>query len=72
MPVVQVRVVRMLMREDAMAVFMCVGLGSVPRKFVLVLMMGVVDVRVRVRECFVPVLVRMAFSQVERNAGCHQ
>ena len=38
-PVVQVRIVRMLMREDAVAVFMGVGFCSVPRKIVLVLMM---------------------------------
>ena len=72
MPVVQVRVVRMLMREDAVAVFVGVGLRSVPWKIVLVLMMCVVDVRVRVSECFVPVFVRMAFGQVERDAGSHQ
>ena len=72
MPVVQVRIVRMLMREDVVAVFVRVGLRSVPRKIVLVLVMCVVDVRVRVSECFVAVLVRMAFSQVERNPGSHQ
>jgi hypothetical protein len=71
-PVVQVRIVRMLMREDAVAVFVRVGLRSVPRKIVLMPVMCVVDVRVRVSECFVPVLVRMAFGQVERNAGSHQ
>jgi hypothetical protein len=71
-PVVQVRVVRMLMREDAMAVFMRVGFGSVPRKIVLVPVMCVVDVRVRVSERFVAVLVHMAFGQVERDAGSHQ
>jgi hypothetical protein len=49
-PVVQVGIVRMLMREDVVAVFMRVGLRSVPRKIVLVLMMCVVDVRMRVRE----------------------
>jgi hypothetical protein len=62
----------MLMHEAAVAVFVRVGLRSVPRKIVLVLMMCVVDVRVRVSECLVPVLVRMAFGQVERNAGSHQ
>jgi hypothetical protein len=62
----------MLMREDTVTVFMRVGLRSVPRKIVLMLMMCVVDVRVRVSECFVPVLVRMAFGQVERYAGSHQ
>jgi hypothetical protein len=62
----------MLMREDTVTVFMRVGLRSVPRKIVLVLMMCIVDMRVRVSECFVPVLVRMAFGQVERNAGSHQ
>ena len=72
MPVVQVRIVRMLMREDAVAVFVRVGLRTVPRKIVLVLMMCVVDMRVRVSECFVPVLVPVAFGQVERNAGSHQ
>ena len=72
MPVVQVRIMRMPMRENAVAVFMRVGLRSVPRKIVLVPMMCVVDVRMRVRERFVPVLVRMAFSQVESNAGSHQ
>ena len=72
MPVVQVRVVRMLMREDAVAVFMGVGFCSVPRKIVLVLVMCVVDVRMRVSERFVAVLVRMAFGQVERHAGSHQ
>jgi len=44
-PVVQVRIVRMLMREDAVAVFMGMGFCSVPRKIVLALMMCVVDVR---------------------------
>ena len=72
MPVVQVRIVRMLMREAAVAVFVRVGLRSVPRKIVLVLMVCVVDVRVRVSERLVPVLVRMAFGQVERNAGSHE
>ena len=72
MPVVQVRIVRMLMRETAVAVFVRVRLRSVPRKIVLVLMVCVVDVRVRVSECLVPVLVRMAFGQVEGNAGSHQ
>ena len=71
-PVVQVRVVRMLMREDAVAVCMRVGFGSVPRKIVLVLVMCVVDVRVRVSERFVAVLVHMAFGQVERHTGSHQ
>jgi len=33
----------MLMREDAVAVFMRVGLRSVPRKLVLVLMMRIVE-----------------------------
>jgi len=55
-PVVQVRIVRMLMRENAVAVFVRVGLRSVPRKIVLMLVMCVVDVRVRVRECFVPAM----------------
>ena len=72
MPVVQVRIVWMLMREGAVAVFMRVGLRSVPRKIVLMPVMCVVDVRVRVSECFVPVLVLMAFGQVQRNAGSHE
>ena len=72
MPVVQVRIVRMLMREDDVTVFMRVGLRSVPRKIVLVPMMRVVDVRVHMGKRFVPVLVRMTLGQMERNAGSHQ
>src|SRR6266700_2046176 len=71
-PVMQVRVVRMLMREAAVLVFMRVGLRSVPRKIVLVLMMRVVHVGVRVRERLVPVLMSMALGQVEGHAGGHQ
>ena len=71
-PVVQVRIVRMFMREHAVVVFMRVGLRSVPRKIMLVLMMCVEDMRVRVSECFVAVLVCMAFGQVQRHAGSHQ
>jgi hypothetical protein len=69
---VQIRIMRMFMRESAVAVLMRVGFRTVPRKIVLVLVMGVVNVRVRVSECFVAVLVRMAFGQVERHTGSHQ
>ena len=71
-PVVQVGIMRMAVRQPAVSVRMRVRLLPVPREAVAVLVMLVVHVRVRVLQRLVHVRVLVALGQVKPHAERHQ
>ena len=67
-----VRKVRMAVREWIMLVSMRVRLGAVPGKIVLMAMMLVMSVGVNMPQHLVPVQMAMAFREMQHDAGRHQ
>ena len=72
MPVVNVRVMRMCVRQRRMLVRMRMRRGPIPRKIVRMPMVRVVPVRVAVFKHFVRVRVCMPLAQVQPDAQSHQ
>lgn len=70
--VVNVRIVAVAVRDGLVLVQMSVWFGAVPRKVVVVLVMGIVDVWVAMQQRLVCVHVFVAFSQVQPDTGRHQ
>ena len=71
-PVMQVGVVRVAVRETAMPVRMGVRFAAVPREAVAMLVMLIVRVRMRVLDRLVHVVVLMALRQVQPHAERHE
>ena len=71
-PVVDIRKVRVTVRERLMRMEMCMRFFPVPRKVVLVLMVHVVAMPMIMGKCFVCVVVRMPFTDVQPYADCHE
>ena len=69
---VDVRIVRVDVRQRHVTVGMRMRLAAVPREVVGVLVMIVVHMAVRVQQLFVRMLVFVTFGQVQPNAGGHQ
>ena len=69
--VVDIRIMRMLMAQALMLVAVGVRLPGVLGRFVLMLMMLIVDVLMFVLEFFVGMLVLVVFGEVEVDAGGH-
>ena len=55
-----------------MVMLMRVGFGVVPRKVVLMLVVGVVHVGVSMRSALMSVLMNVLLQQVQRDADSHQ
>lgn len=71
-PVVDVRKVRVPVRQNAMPMRVHMRLAPVPRKVMLVLVMRVVSMRMRVLERLMRVLVLVPFSNMQPDADGHQ
>ena len=71
-PVVDIRKMRVAMCERLMRMEMCMRLFPIPRKVVLVLMVRVVAMPMVMGKCFMGVVVRMAFADVQPYADCHE
>jgi hypothetical protein len=71
-PVMDIRVVRVLVRDHLVAMRMQVRLAAVPGKRVLVLVMLVMPMLVGVLEKFVGVFVQMSFPYVQPDSQRHQ
>ena len=71
-PVMQVRRVRVQIRQRLVFVDVRVRRGSIPVKSVCMLVMQIVPVRVRVREPVMDMRVRMPFGEVQPHANAHQ
>ena len=71
MQVVDIRKVGVAMCEPGMAVHMGVRFHPIPRKIVVVLVMGIVPVPVPMGHFFMVMPVGMVFSQMEPNAHTH-
>ena len=69
MPVMQVRVVRMVMRERLVVMGMGMRFGAVPGKIMLVTMMRVMRMGMSVIEYFMDMAMRVALNQVQQHAG---
>ena len=69
---VDVRKVRMTVRQWLMGMRVRVGLATVPVKIVLMLVMSIVYVAMGVCDHLVGVQVLVAFGQVQPDAGSHQ
>ena len=72
MQVVDIRKVGVAMCEPGMAVHMGVRFHPIPRKIVVVLVMGIVPVPVPMGHFFMVMPVGMVFRQMEPNAHTHQ
>ena len=77
MPMMQVREVRMPVRYRLVLVLVgmrlrVMRLDVIPREGMRVPMMLIVDVRMRMLERVMRVLVLMVFGQVQPHTGCHQ
>ena len=71
MTVMQVGIMRMIVRHRLVAMHMRVRLAAVPREIVFMLMMQVVGMMVVMGERLVRVPVRVPLRQAQRNAGRH-
>src|SRR5437764_951476 len=67
-----IRIVRMRVCCRFVVMLMCMRLGAVPRKIVLVLMMHIVPMRMAMRHRFVCVFVFVALGEMQPNAARHQ
>ena len=72
MPVMHVRVMRVLMRHRIVTMQVHVRFGSIPLEIVLVQVMSIVRMRMAVRERFVTMFVRVPLGQMQRYARRHQ
>lgn len=64
MPVMDIRKMRMSVRHRCVFVGMCMRFLAVPRKFVRMLVMGIVIVRMGVQHVFVRMLVAVRLGQM--------
>lgn len=71
-PMMNIRVVWVIVRERLVLMLMSVGLGSLPSECVGVLMMVVVPMAMRVHERLVGVGVTMALREVQPDPNGHQ
>ncbi|KQU80994.1 hypothetical protein ASE08_12055 [Rhizobacter sp. Root16D2] len=71
-PVVDVRKVRVPVRQNAMPMWVHMRLAPVPRKVMLVLMVRVVSMRMRVLERLMRVFVFVPFANMQPDADTHQ
>jgi hypothetical protein len=71
-PMMDVRIMWMAVRQPPVFVEMRVWLDTAPREIVLVLMVFVVRMPVRVHERLVLVPMRVALREVQPHAGRHQ
>lgn len=71
-PVVDVRKVRVPVRQDPMPMRVHVRLAPVPRKVMLVLVVRVVSMRMRVFERLMRVVVLVPFANMQPDANAHQ
>ena len=72
MPVMNVRIVGMAVRQQRMRMLVRVGFLPIPRKIVRVLVMGVMDVSVRMRHGVMRMQVFMALRQMQPYACRHE
>jgi hypothetical protein len=71
-PMVNIRVMRMSVRQGFMNVLMGVRLARINIWRMLVLVMFVMDVAVRMLQVFVGVPVFVTLAQMQPDADCHQ
>ena len=67
-----IRIVRVTVRQPLVAVLVRVRLASIPRECVAMLVMGVVPMAVRVHQLFVDVRVLVPLSKVQPHAAGHE
>lgn len=71
MTVVDIRIVRMTVRNHAMRMLVRVGLRTIPLESMFVLMMRVMHMRVTVSDRLVRVAVFVPFCNVQPKSGSH-
>ena len=71
-PVMDIRIVRMRVSERRMDVQVSVRFGAIPIGFMAMLVVGVVNVRMRVLQALVQMQMLVHFGQVQPHAPCHQ
>lgn len=64
--------VRVTVPHGRVLVFMAVGFGAVPLKFMVVLVVFIVDVSMSVKQCLVFMLMGMAFLEMNPDPQAHQ
>lgn len=72
MPVMNVRIVRMLVRDHFMPVWMHMGFAAIPYKIMRMLMVLVMTVRMLVLHCFMRVLMLVSLGQMQPDTQGHQ
>jgi len=71
MPMMNIRIMRMAMRQGFIGMQMRVRLGPIPGEIVLVLMVGVVQVRMGMRQGFVDMKMRVPLGDMQPQTERH-
>ena len=71
-PMMDIRIVRVRVSERRMDVQVSVRFGAIPIGFMAMLVVGVVNVRMRVLQAVVQMQMLVHFGQVQPHAPCHQ